>query len=480
MSMSFSRTATKVAACTILFVLALSSNQIAFAQRNAPDIPVVTGAIAIENARIVQAPGRVIDSGTIVIRDGLIVAVGANVSVPYDAERIDGEGKTVYAAFIDGLSNTGVPTPPSGDNLPPVPDRSNPPNDRAGIQPERDVRDLLSSEEKSIAQMRELGFGASHVVPRGQMLPGSGAIILLTGDNANDMVLAGDVSMFAQFIGARGMYPGTPMAIMSKMRQLHREAERRAQLEAQYSTAPSGATRPDFDAVHYAFFPVLERTKPVMYFVDDALEIHRALTLQEDLGFNLVLAGLNEAFDAVDVLAEAGVPMFLTLDLPEKPEWMSELKADSIQYILDNFDPDERTASYRDLEAERRNLEARSLMSRSQYAGVASDLQDAGLAFGFSTMGVDAKDIRGNIQEMIESGLDTDTALAALTINAARLLGLDASLGTIDTGKIANLIVTDGDIFEKDTHYATVFVDGQKYAFEKKESKHEKDDESTR
>jgi len=265
---------------------------------------------------------------------------------------------------------------------------------------------------------------------------------------------------------------------MSKMRQLYTEAGRRSQLETHYKESPAGATRPEFDAVHYSFFPVINGSQPIVYYVDDVLEIRRALTLKNELGFDLMLAGINEAFDAVDVLVEADVPLFVTLDLPEKPDWMSEFKADSIQYILDNYDPDERTASYRDLEAEHRNLEARALMSRSRYSGVATDLHNAGLVFGFSSLGADAKDIRANIREMIENGLPEDVALAAMTTNAAQLLGLEASLGSIDTGKIANLIVTDGDIFAEDTHYHTVFVDGHKYEYEKKKDKKEESDKT--
>ena len=447
----------------------------ALAQRNAPDIPAVSGAFAIENARIVQAPGRVIDSGTVVIRDGLIEAVGADIAIPYDAARIDGEGKTVYAAFIDGLSMIGVPKPKQKNDLPPVPDRSNPPDDRAGIQPQRDVRTLLASDEKSIDEYRKAGFGAAHIVPHGRMLPGSGAIILLAGENANAMVLSGDYSMYAQFEGARGMYPGTPMGMTAKMRQLYREAERRKAMQMNYDQDAAGTTRPEFDAVHYAFFPVIENTKPVFYYVDDVLEIYRALKLRDDLGFELMLGGLNESFDAIDILKSADVPLFVTLDLPEKPDWMKEFKADSIQYVLDNYDPEERTASYRDLEAERRNLEARAFLTRSRYAGAAADLKKAGLRFGFTTKGVKAKDLRENIRELIENGLSEDDALAALTVDAADLLGLGSSLGTIDAGKIANLIVADGDLFAKETQYEFVFVDGQKYAYPKKDE----EDEST-
>lgn len=465
---------------TLVLFLAGALNPV-LAQRNAPDIPIVSGAYAIENVRIVQSPGRIIESGSVVIRDGLIESVGTDVTIPYDAQRIDGSGKIVYAAFIDGLSTTGVPKPKQESDLPPVPDRSSPPDDRAGIQPQRDVRDLLSADDKSIDELRSKGFGASHVVPHGRMLPGSGAIVLLAGDNAGDMVLRGDVSMFSQFQGARGMYPGTPMAMTAKMRQLFREARRRRTMQTNYETDPGGISRPEFDAVHYAFFPVIDGTKPVFYFVDDVLEIYRAIKLREDLGFNLMLGGLNEAFDAIDILKSADIPLFVTLNLPEKPDWMDAFKADSIQYILDNYDPEERTASYRDLEAEKRNLEARAFMSRAKYTGVASDLAEAGLQFGFATMGMKAKNIRKNIRELIENGLSEDDALAALTVNAAALLGLSGSLGTVDTGKIANLIVADGNVFADSTQYEYVFVDGKKFSYPKKEKKDKeekpKDDE---
>jgi len=461
-------------ACTALVTLLLTCP--AYAQRNASDIPAVTKAIAIEGVRIVQAPGRIIENGTVLIRNGLIEAVGENVTIPYDAERLTPDSMTVYAAFIDGLSTTGVPKPKTQNDLPPVPDRSNPPDDRAGIQPQLDVRTMLSADEKSIGALREIGFGASHVVPEGRMLPGSGAVILNAGNDARDLVLRGDVSMYVQFQGARGMYPGTPMAMTAKFRQLFKEAQRRQKMEQQFTSDPSGRARPEFDEVHYAFFPIIDRDKPVFFYVDDALEIHRALKLQSDLGFSLTLAGLHEGFDAVEELKRANVPLFVTLDLPDKPKWMAKLKRDSIDTILDSYTPESRTATFRDTEAEKRNLEARQLVSRDDYNGVATILHDAGLSFGFATYGAKADDIRANIREMIDRGLPEDAALAALTTDAAANLGLSDALGSIEVGKIANLIVADGPVFGEETHFHYVFVDGQKFFYEKKKKKSEDDD----
>ena len=457
---------------TILVALVfLAGATEAFAQRDASDIPTVTRTYALEGARIVQAPGRVIEHGTVVIRDGLIVAVGVDVDIPYDAERIAADSMTVYAAFIDGLSMTGVPAPKRDEEPAQVDDPANPEDDRAGIQPQRDVRTMLKADDKSITALREVGFGAAHVVPHGRFLPGNSAIILLGGKSADEMVLRGDAAMFAQFQGARGVYPRTPMAMTAKMRQLIREARRRQVMENRYRANPSGLARPEYDDVHYAFFPIIDNTKSVFFFVDDALEIHRALKLSSDLGFDLMLAGLNEAFDTVDELVAADVPLFVTLNLPKKPKWMAKMKRDSIETVLASFNDETRTATYRDLEAEKRNLEARQLMSRDRYIGVARDLNEAGLTFGFSTLGVKPADIRGNIREIIERGLSETAALAALTTDAAELLGLSGALGSVDTGKIANLIVSDGPIFDEKTHIRYVFVDGHKFLYEKKEEK---------
>lgn len=460
-----------------LFLASIPSST-ALAQRDAADIPVVTKAVALEGVRIVQSPGRVIENGTVLIRNGLIEAVGENVDIPYDAERIAPDSMTVYAGFIDGLSSTGVPQPKEEEDLPPVPDRGNPPDDRAGIQPQRDVRSLLSADQKSIENLRKLGFGAAHVVPIGRMLPGSGAVVLLAGDEPRDMVLKGDASLFVQFQGARRMYPGTPMAMTAKFRQLFTEAKRRQQMVQLFESGTSGVRRPEFDEVHYAFFPVIDRKKPVFFYVDDALEIHRALKLQSVLGFDLLLAGLHEGFDAVDALATSGAPLFVTLDLPKKPKWMSKLKRDSLETILAAYDDETRTATFRDVEAERRNLEARQVMSRDEFASVAAKLEAAGVSFGFTTRGAKTKDIRKNIREMIDRGLSEDAALAALTTHAAANLGLSESLGSVDVGKIANLIVADGPLFDANTKYQYVFVDGKKFFYEKSERERQTDDDS--
>lgn len=446
--------------------------------QSADEVPVVTRTFAIENARVVQAPGRVLDRGTVIVRDGLITAVGADVAVPFDAERIAGDSLTVYAGFIDGLSHAGIPEPKQDADRPRVPNPGTPPNDVAGIQPERQATALLRAEGKALEALRKAGFTAAHVVPHGGMLPGAGAVVLLAGPTPEAMVLRDDVSLFAQYEPARGVYPATSMAIMAKLRQLYREADRRRTVERLYAENPAGLERPAFDPVHAAFFPVLAGERPVVFYTqgrEGALEIHRTLMLREELGFPLILAGLNQAFLALDALRTADVPLLLTLDLPEAPDEPKGAAADSAAADTSKvmtpdapgtfFVSDLRTRSYEDVARERENLEARQALTRERYAANAARLHEAGLRFGFMTMDVEPEDAHAHLRQMIAAGLPEEAALAALTTDGAAVLGLTEVLGTVEAGKIANLVVTKGSYFDEKPDVRYVFVDGRKFAY---------------
>ena len=469
--------------CLILLV-ALFLPGSSIAQVNSgEEVPQVTRTYALENAHVVQAPGRAMERATVIIRDGLITMVAPDATIPFDAERIEADSLTVYAGFIDGLSHAGIPKPKEEQDEERPDNPGNPPDADAGIQPDRDVRTMLDPEEKSLENHRKAGFTAAHVVPYGRMLPGSGAIILLAGDTANDLVFKGDVSLFAQFETARRMYPGTDMAIIAKMHQLYREAQRRQHIETLYAENPTGMERPAYDPTHYALFPVLNGEKAVYFHTEDALDLQRVLTVQEALDFPVVLTGLSQSYDTIEKLQDAGHPLLLTLDLPtlpKKEEHSEESLADSTaiqpsdvpaelpEISANEYDPAFRTRSLADLEAEKKNLEARRDQEHKKYFGNAGTLHDAGLSFGFTTMGAKPADVMDNIRAMIENGLPEDAALAALTTNPASILGVSSSMGTVDAGKMGNLVVTTGPAFHEDTKIRYVFVDGEKFEIETK------------
>ncbi|MEM9664929.1 MAG: hypothetical protein AAF970_08355 [Bacteroidota bacterium] len=361
---------------TVLF-LALFALWPAQAQER-DDVPRVTRAFAIENTQVVPVPGQRLEGVTVIVEDGLITAVGADVSIPFDAQRIAGDSLVVYAGFIDGFSHAGIPRPePDTDRQRPE-DPGNPPNDAAGIQPDRDARLMLDPSEKSLADLREAGFTVTHTVPRGRMLPGRGALIFTAGDSPSALTLQGSASMPIQFAGGQGVYPSTPMAMMAKLRQMMREADRRQRMETLYASNPTGLTRPPSDVEHLALFPVNSGELPVVFRVEGPLEAHRALRLQEEMGFTLIMADLEDAMDATDALRERGVPVFLSLDLPE-----DKLKDDS----TGTYNPDFRTASYADTEAEAMNLKARQKQALERRYAHAAQLDAAGVPMAFMTEG---------------------------------------------------------------------------------------------
>lgn len=447
-------------------------------RKKEPELRPVTRTYAIRNARVVQAPGRVIDRGTVVMRDGLIVAVGRDVPIPFDARVIEGDSLVVYAGFIDGLSYAGVPNPKK-EERPKVERPGEPPNDRAGIQPERDVRTMLDPSDALLDSLRMLGFTVAHVVPRGAMLPGSGAVVSLAGDTPGEMVLRGDASMFARFEPAPdNLYPATDMAVMAKWRGLYHEAERRKGNSSIYTENPQGIERPKYDPVIDAFFPVIDRKKPVFFQTERSLDLRRALHLRNDLGFPIVIAGLKDGMDADEALKEAKAPLFLSLDLPRiKSPLPADSTRDSAAVAADTaggigkgnlnsfFLSDRRTISFKDVSDEESWLKRRQQEIRGTYEGTPGRLHGEGLRFGFSSLDAKPDEVRENLRHMIAAGLPADAALAALTVDAAAILGIQNTHGTIDKGKAANLVVSKGDYFAAGSPVRYVFVDGRMFEY---------------
>jgi hypothetical protein len=418
----------------------------------------VTRTYAITGVNIIQAPGRKVDMGTVVIKDGLIQQVGKSLAIPADAIVIKADSMYVYAGFIDGLSRTGVVKPKEDQNRERPKDPGNPPPDQAGITPQADVRTSLSSSEKSIEEWRAVGFTAAHVVPYGGMLPGNGAIVLLGGNRTEDMVLAGRSSFYSELTPAQRVSPATVMGVMARYRDLYRNAVLNRNYETLYASNRAGLQRPVADRILESFYPVIDKKQPVLFKAEKVVDAQRVLTLQKDLGFSLMLAELKEGWDITGKVKASNAKVFLSLDLPEekKEEKKDDKKADKAKSAVD-------------LEAEA--LEKRKAEFVGKYTGQASVYSKAGVRFGFSTLSAKPKDVHANLRRMIAAGLSEDAALAALTTAPAELLGLSDRLGSVDNGKIANLVISDKPYFDEKAKIRYVFVDGTPYKMEVKESK---------
>ncbi len=422
----------------------------------------VSSTYAITHVNVIQAPGRKVDMGTVIIRNGIIQHVGKNVSIPTDAIIIKADSMYLYAGFIDGYSRVGVTKPKEETNRERPKDPGNPEPEQAGITPQQDVRNFLNPSDRSLEDLRAIGFTTAQVVPYGGMLPGSGAIIQLGGSTANELVIAGNSSFYSELASANRIYPNTIIGVMAKYRELYRQAAQAKAYESLYASNRSGLERPVSNKILEAFYPVIDKRVPVLFKADKYLDAHRVLMLQSDLGFNVVLGDVKDCWDMIPKIKSSNAKVFLSLDLPEE-------KKEDVSKKEDGAKKDEK--SKKPADAEKEALEKRKAEFVALHVAQASAFQKAGVGFGFSTNSAKAKEIHPNLRRMIAAGLTEDQALAALTTTPAQLLGISDRVGSVDNGKIANLVISDKSYFNEKAKVRYVFVDGVMYKYDAKEEK---------
>lgn len=429
----------------------------AFAQQQQDDqvLAPVTRTYAITNVNIIQGPGRRIDMGTVLIKDGLITGAGKGLAIPPEAVVIKADSMYVYAGFIDGLARVGVTKPKDESNRERVQNPGNPPPERAGITPQNEARNFLTSFDKALEDYRGVGFTTAQVVPYGVLLPGSAAVIQLSGKPADEVVLVNKSSLYSELSSNQGVYPGTILGIMAKWRELYRQAAQSHTYEALYASNRAGLERPANDRILEAFYPVIDKKTPVLFKADKILDAHRVLTLKSDLGFDLTIANLKEGWDVINKIKANNAKVFLSLDLPDE---MKEEKKDAAKDEKATLTEKEKTA-----------LEARKKEFIGKYDGQAAAFQKAGVKFGFASIDVKTANVQANLRRMIKAGLTEDQALAALTTSPAEILNMSDRLGTIDNGKIANLTISDKPYFSEKAKVKYVFIDGQPFKMEAKE-----------
>ncbi len=408
---------------------------------------------AITNARIVTVSGPVIERGTVVVRDGLISAVGASIKVPADARIIDGTGLIVYPGLIDAYTSLGISAPPApaqGMARPgavvgiPIrvastdPAAINAPNSTQppGLQPEISAADILRPGGDQIEAARSAGITSALTIPREGIFIGQSAFINLSGDTPQQLIVRAPVAMHVGFTALRtGGYPQSLLGVFSALRQILLDTNRYREANAVYERNPRGLRRPEQDKSLAALIPVLKGDMPVVMYANTEREIIRALDLAREFNLRLMIAGGSESWKVANRLRAQNVPVLLSLNFPKR-----------ISAQVPEADPDP----------------LRVLRERVDAPKTAVRLASAGVRFAFqSGQMTNISEFLPNALKAIDNGLARDEALRALTIRPAEFFGVADRLGSIEAGKIANLIVTRGDIFNKDTRITQVFIDGR-------------------
>lgn len=407
-------------------------------------------AYAIKDARVVVEPGTVLDKATVVVRDGFIVAVGADVPVPPDAAVTEGKGMTVYAGFVDAGSPRGFDAalrrsqtgPPAVEDTAADPLIATKPDHRKGLTPEFAVNTALKLDEDAVAPWRRVGFTAHLVVPDGGYFSGTSALVSLSGSVPRDAILKAPIALHARFgrvLGAE--YPVALMGAVAHSRQTMLDAGWLKRQWAAYEARGRTGKRPAADPCLEALWPVLEGKLPIAFEADTADEIHRALDFAAEFKLKPVIVGGRQAYKVIDRLKAEQVPVILRLDFAPAGEREADLPV--------------------------RVREDRERV-RQLEIGCAAVLHKAGIKVAFMTQGLAAARFRENLRKVIAAGLPADAALAALTSEAADMLGAGPQIGRVTKGRAAHLLVCEGDFNAADAKYRFGFADGVRFDLDEK------------
>src|SRR5262245_60281674 len=400
---------------------------------------------AIVGARTVTGPGQAIANGTIVMRDGVITAVGANIPVPADARIWDGDSLTVYAGLIDAfvMPTEAAPAAAQGSPFGRRPAAAATPSrgaahEVAAVRAEYRISETAGLGKDQIEGLRAAGFAAAQVAPRAGILRGESAVVGLRTGNPNDVIIKDDAAQVVALEAARDGYPGSLMGAIAVVRQAFLDAKWYRDALAVYAKSPQGKERPEVNLAWAALQPVIANQQPVLFVADEMLEVLRSVAIAKEAGITAQVVGSGDEYKRVREIAATGAPMIVPVSFPEAP---------------DLSDPDAAV-----------DVSTEELRHWNQAPENPATLAKNGVTFALTANGLkDVKSFRANVAKAIERGLTRDQALAAVTTAPAQILGLSARMGTLSVGKLANLTVVRGELFSEQGKIAEVWVDGDRY-----------------
>lgn len=386
---------------------------------------------ALTNARIVVSPGRVLEKGNVVLRDGSIEAVG-DVKPPADARVWDLDGKTIYAGLIDAFSEMSVDTAkvtagsPYWNNM---------------ITPQLNVADQYKSDSELNKKLREQGIGARLVAPSGRILKGTSAVVLTSDDPNRETIVEREVAQHLRLTVPRGRgrdnYPNSPMGAVALARQAMYDTDWYHKAWAAYR-ADSSLQQPERNDALAALRDYARGSKLIIADASNELFVLRADRYAREFSLNIVIRGSGHEYKQLDAIKATGRPVLLPVDFPKPPNVASAESA--------------------------RNVNLSELMHWDIARENAARLEQAGIKIAFTSYDLDDKEtFLAGVRKAVARGLPADAALRAMTMTPATLYGVEDELGSIEANKIANLVVTDGELFDEKTKVLETWVNGKRY-----------------
>ncbi|HYJ86654.1 MAG TPA: amidohydrolase family protein [Pyrinomonadaceae bacterium] len=391
------------------------------------------GTFAIRNARIVTVSGADIDNGTVVIRDGRIEAVGAGVSVPSGAQIIEGRGLSVYPGMIDAGTSLGLVE--VGQGAPGTVDTS----EVGDLNPNAKAIFAINPHSAHFGVTRVDGVTNAVSLPLGGLISGQAAIINLAGSNQFEMAVVPMAALVINYPrssagGGGGFFAELQQTNLTEtlananrqveqIRKMLRDAEAYGRAQ-DASTKDRALPRVDRNVVLEALVPYVRGERPVIFRVDRESDIRASVRFAEEMKLKPIILGGDDAWKLATFLKDKNVPVILTgiWDLPSRED-------DFYDTLYEN----------------------------------ASKLQQAGVRFAISSgdSGANVRNLPFYAGMAAAFGLPKAEALKSVTLYPAQIMNIADRLGSIEVGKMANLVVADGDLLETRTHIRHLFIDGR-------------------
>lgn len=384
--------------------------------------PLAAQTVAIIGGTVYPVSGPRIPGGTVLMRDGRIVAVGANVTVPADAIRVDATGKWVTPGLFHAAANAGLGVRGVGG--------FGEGNRSGDVTPSFNLLDGIDPHALDIAVTRTGGVTTTMLRPGGSFINGQAVVVDLAGEVVADMVVLSPSALVINFTdGARASGGGSRAGVTARIRQLFQDARVLAERRADHDRAqlrPLAAPAAELEAL----LPALRGELPVVFNADRDLDILNVLALAREFGLRAVIHGGTDAWKVAAQIAAARVPVALT--------------------------PNTSIPSFDGLGA---RLDNATLLRQAGVEVIIAQNDSGG-----------ERNLRYGAGNAVRNGMTWDDALRAVTVNPARAFGLDERYGTLEAGKVANVVIWSGDPFDFASAAEKVYVRGREMSLRTRET----------
>ncbi len=389
-------------------------------------------SVLLRGGHVVVDSDKQLDSADVLIRDGKLAAIGNNLSTPADAEVIDCQGKFLYPAFVDALVEFDAKKHESLAGY-----------WNSNVTPERKMAESLQADKAKLENLRKAGVGAVLATPNSGIIKGQSCVVSTADVSLSEGLHRADVFQHMRMYPVRGtseQYPNSPMGATALIRQTLLDADWYGRAHQAASANPA-LPQPDQNTALQALEPVIRARQRVVIDGTNELYALRGDRIAKEFLLKLIIRGSGREYRQLDAVAATGREFIIPIDFPDAPKLTSE--------------------------SELADATLQSLMHWRLAPENPARLEQAGVAFVITTDGL-AKpaELLTKLRIAVASGLSERKALAALTSDPARLLGVEQLVGSLEVGKFANILITSGPLLAKETTIEETWVQGHRDQWE--------------